>query len=499
MPESFSLNDLFQKGLSKEQFKAKCEQAKNSPELANAFSIFEGDDDTEALDSIFASVDTTGDGVIDENEIAAIKNKFQDMDQTTISENDFRVLYQESQMKKFNSGTPEQMYNSAMSGVKDARESDYVTRLDNSILRYENFITNRQLTSSMRTTELRQKIDDLVMEAARKKGMDTAEYASLSKEARDAQTDMNAKTSQLQAKQRELERVRKETQRLEKELKELKADPEKNKVDISAREFEIGTLKATASSLTGEISDLNTKIKTDSGTIKQLQNQLAAKQKEILKDEKDAAEKVKALKGQITDEESAAQTDIDSYQSFMRMILNAREYAISQIGKSQQQDSGGMSFSNNANAIDQNELNKYGLKYSAEKGQKLAKDMRRHAVGFTGYCSRHVSNGLQRTGLGNERMASAHMMDTALDKNKNFKRIQVNSLAELKALPAGCIIVYEANASWDNGFRTGHYNAKHGHIEVTLGDGTAASDGITRNIRYADPSQMSVFIPVENA
>lgn len=498
MPESFSLNDLFTKG-NKDQFKAKFEQIKNNPELASAFSIFEGDDNAEALDNIFATVDTSGDGIIDDSEIAAIKNKFQDMDQDTISENDFRVLYQEAQMKKFNGGTPEQMYNTAMAGVKDARESDYVTRLDNSILRYENFITNRQLTSSLRTTELQQKIDNLVLETATKKGIDTAEYASLSKEARDKQTEINSNTSQLQSKQRELERVRKETQRLEKEIKELKSDPEKNKIEISAREFEISALKSTAETLTGEIKDLSSKIKTASGTLKQLQKDMAAKQKEILKDEKDAAQQVQSLKDQISGEERSAQTDIDGYQSFLTMIQNAREYAITQIGKTQQQDKAQMSFNNNADAIDQNELSKYGLKYSKEKGEKLAKDMRKHAVGFTGYCSRHVSNGLQRTGLGNERRASAHQMDTALDGNKNFKRIQVNSLAELKALPAGCIVVYEANASWNNGFRTGHYNAQHGHIEVTLGDGTAASDGITRNLRYADPSQMSVFIPVENA
>ena len=86
-------------------------------------------------------------------------------------------------------------------------------------------------------------------------------------------------------------------------------------------------------------------------------------------------------------------------------------------------------------------------------------------------------------------MPSAHMMDSELRKNNNFREIKVNSKEELRNLPAGCIVVYEAGAAG--------YNAKHGHIEVTLGNGTAASDGITRNMRYSN--QMSVFIPVENA
>ena len=80
-------------------------------------------------------------------------------------------------------------------------------------------------------------------------------------------------------------------------------------------------------------------------------------------------------------------------------------------------------------------------------------------------------------------------MDTKLENNPNFKEIKVSSVDELKQLPAGCILVYERGAAG--------YSSKYGHIEVTLGDGTAGSDGQTRNLRYTQ--NMSVFVPVKQA
>ena len=499
MPESFSLNNLFKKDLTKDQFKADFEEAKNNPEIAENFSIFGDDNIEENLDNIFEAADISGDGIIDETEIAAIKARFQDSNQDTISENDFKILYQEAIIKKFGSGSPAEMYKAAMSSGKDKRESGYVSQLDGSIENYSNLISSCQEISTAKINDLQKRIQDITVKAAIQKGLYTAEYERLAKEARELQTKISAKNIESQKKERELDSAKKEAKRLGDELKELKKDPKTNKVEIEAREFEIGNLNTKIASLTDELTKLNNELIISTTTLKQVQKNEKEQQNKIIKNDRDAAQAIKDIRKQIADEQSTAQEDVANYQKLLQTFQNAREYAVKKISQSQPIANEQMSFNNNADAINQNELSKYGLKYSKEKGEKLARDMRNHAVGFTGYCSRHVSNGLQRTGLGNERMASAHMMDTALDGNKNFKRIQVNSLAELKALPAGCIIVYEANASWNNGLRTGHYNATHGHIEVTLGDGTAASDGITRNMRYADPSQMSVFIPVESA
>lgn len=150
-------------------------------------------------------------------------------------------------------------------------------------------------------------------------------------------------------------------------------------------------------------------------------------------------------------------------------------------------DAASVNFNKNNNAVSFNSLQAKGLKYSSAKGQKLAKDMANHSVGFTGHCSRYVREGLQRTGLYNGHTASAYQMGGTLAKNKNFQEVSPNSV-NLKDLPAGCILVYDKGAAG--------YNSTHGHIEVTLGDGTACSDGRTRNVRRTN--NMRIFVPTEN-
>lgn len=143
-------------------------------------------------------------------------------------------------------------------------------------------------------------------------------------------------------------------------------------------------------------------------------------------------------------------------------------------------------FNKNNNAINFASFKEQGLKYSSKSGQKLAKDIANNSVGFTGYCSRHVRQALERTGLYNGHTASAYQMGALLAQNTNFQEVSPDSV-NLKQLPAGCILVYDRGAAG--------YNAEHGHIEVTLGDGTACSDGRTYNLRNSQ--NMRIFVPVE--
>jgi len=152
-------------------------------------------------------------------------------------------------------------------------------------------------------------------------------------------------------------------------------------------------------------------------------------------------------------------------------------------------NSSSVNFNKNKDAMSFDEFNSKGIKYSSEKGQKLARDIASHSVGFTGYCSRHVRQGLQRTGMHNGHTGSAYQMGGVLAENENFQEITINNKDDLKKLPAGCIVVYDRGAAG--------YSSEHGHIEVTLGDGTACSDGRTYNMRYAQ--NMRVFVPVEQA
>lgn len=147
-----------------------------------------------------------------------------------------------------------------------------------------------------------------------------------------------------------------------------------------------------------------------------------------------------------------------------------------------------VNFNKNNNAISFDDLKAKGYKYSSANGQKLAKDIANHSVGFTGNCSKYVRESLQRTGLYNGHTPSAYQMGAVLANNKNYQEVSTSSV-NLKDLPAGCIVVYDRGAAG--------YNSQHGHIEVTLGDGTACSDGRTYNQRTTQ--NMRIFIPVEQA
>lgn len=122
--------------------------------------------------------------------------------------------------------------------------------------------------------------------------------------------------------------------------------------------------------------------------------------------------------------------------------------------------------------------------YNAKKGKKLAQEAASHVTGFNGACGTKVREALERAGLANgKRTGSAADFGDVLLKQKNFKEVSANGM-DLKSLPAGCILVYGRGVS--------NYNPKDGHVEITLGDGRAASDGLTNNIRPG----ARIFVPV---
>ena len=121
--------------------------------------------------------------------------------------------------------------------------------------------------------------------------------------------------------------------------------------------------------------------------------------------------------------------------------------------------------------------------YDKEKGGALARDAANNAVGFTGYCAKYVRRALDRTGLGTGERGDGYEYASILSRNPNFKEISTDNL-NLSLLPAGCILVYDRGVSG--------YSSNAGHVEVTLGNGQAVSDGVTNHIKNG----ARVFIPV---
>ena len=123
--------------------------------------------------------------------------------------------------------------------------------------------------------------------------------------------------------------------------------------------------------------------------------------------------------------------------------------------------------------------------YNKKLAKKLAKDVAEHAESRpTGYCARYVSNAMERLGIVGKRGDAWELRDS-LRNNPHFKEVDIRSI-NVKNLPAGCVLVYQRGAAG--------YSSKYGHVEITLGNGKAASDFINNNIKTS--SNMSVFVPV---
>ena len=131
------------------------------------------------------------------------------------------------------------------------------------------------------------------------------------------------------------------------------------------------------------------------------------------------------------------------------------------------------------------ELNKLG--YSKEIGQKLAQNAVNNVKKDYDKpeCAKWVKRAIERCDLGKYEYGHAYECADILRKNPNFKEVKVSG-KDLEKLPAGCIIVYPRG---DAG-----YSSQHGHIEISLGNGKAASDFVNKKIKPSDNA--TVFIPI---
>ena len=121
--------------------------------------------------------------------------------------------------------------------------------------------------------------------------------------------------------------------------------------------------------------------------------------------------------------------------------------------------------------------------YNAKKAEKLADAISKIRTGFDGKCAAHVKEAIADAGLGEYESGHAYQLADILSDNKNFKEISTDGV-DLAELQAGCVLVYDKGVAG--------YDSQYGHTEITLGDGTASSGGITSNIRDG----ARVFIPV---
>ena len=139
----------------------------------------------------------------------------------------------------------------------------------------------------------------------------------------------------------------------------------------------------------------------------------------------------------------------------------------------------------------------YGVKYNKNKGELLAKNV---LEGLPEYrdpenplCARYVKNAIVKSGLGPYINGNGEYCKYILRANDNFKEVKVKG-NELKNLPAGAIIVYDAFSPCIDAQGKPNKIGKDGHVLIMLKDGKGCSDIIEDKIAISDNAY--VFIPV---
>ncbi|MBR1942612.1 hypothetical protein IJ843_02620 [bacterium] len=487
MSDNFSLTNLFKSGIDKEKFIQTHASMKASGATGSS-SIF-ADGMENVTGNIFDTLDTNKNGVIDDNELDAFMSMGQSGNNSAIEEDDLSALYQKSIEEIFSKYgenlSPEAMFNSAEAASQSSGgmvSSDYIQNLEEDITSLNELINKTKTDSDAKVTKLQNEIDDYVQQSSDIDDETKAAHSEKTKELNRLQAEKTEYETKIARAQKEQKAEQNQITILQREIDKL--DSEKDADAIAAKQKEIENTNNTIKTLSNDISGYQTKLSEITSSIESTQKSLEEIQSSLAEKDSTLKDKISKNKSDIQKEQESCETKVKQYESRLEALQQAKDYAYQHIEVGSYSGDGASTITNNPKSIE--ELESMGIKYSSEKGTKLAQNIKNNLKGFTGYCSRHVSNALSASGLGNERTASAYQMADQLAKNNNFKEIKVTSQQQLKSLPAGCVIVYAAGAA--------RYNAKHGHIEVSLGDGTAGSDGQTRNMRFTD--NMRVFVPV---
>ena len=489
MKNNISAQELFKAGLTREEFIQRYSELQKS-DGAKDSSIFT-QEFANSIGDIFDTLNAMGaikNDTLDADELIALQG-LGDNDNTTLSEKDLKALYAkmgEELMNKYDKNTtPEQMYKMAMAGG-DKTSNTYIQTLGEQISSLRGLIGMREMNSMNLQHYYQAQIEDLIKKDLKLSTEQKTEFIKLSEEYTSLQKCSLEAATKIKEVKNEIKNNGNEIKYVLSELNKI--DKEQDEKSYNTWHEDLVELIKKRDDLHFEYSQLVNEQKTYDKKTTTKKRALELTKEEITAGNPELKSKIQHFEELIEIEKTSSNADIERYNNHIKLLENAQTYAFEQLAKEQANTVSYVSHQND-NAMTFDELKAMGLEYSSENGQKLAGTVQSHLKGFTGYCSRHVSNALAESELGTERAGSAADMDTKLENNANFREVKVSSVEDLKRLPAGCILVYERGAAG--------YNSQHGHIEVTFGDGTAGSDGRTKNIRYSE--NMSVFIPVQQS
>ena len=136
-----------------------------------------------------------------------------------------------------------------------------------------------------------------------------------------------------------------------------------------------------------------------------------------------------------------------------------------------------------------------GIKYNKKKGKALADRVLAGIPAHNDYplCAKYVKEAIRDVGLGPYINGNGEYCKYILRANPNFKETKSKG-EDLKTLPAGTVIVYDAYSKCIDAQGEENQFGKDGHVLICLGDKRGCSDRIEETIPISDNAY--IFIPV---
>lgn len=400
MSGNFSLTDLFKAGLDKDKF-IQTHSDMKADGATGSSSIF-ADGTENFTGNIFDTIDINKNGKIDEDEITALERMGQKGEKDKIDEDDLTALYQktaENILSKYGADlNPQTMFNTAVSVSQNNGgmvSSDYIQTLEEDIESLNELIDKTKSESDKKVEDLRNEIDDFVQQSSKldaetkaKHKEKTEELNKLKKE----KTEYETKIAKAKAEQKEAQN---QVTLLNREIEKL--NPEKDADKIAQKQEELKTYNGNIKNLSENISSYQNKLSEIAKNITSTQNELKQIQASCAEKDGSLKDKISQKNAAIKTEQADCDKKTDSYKQRLEALQNAKDYAYQNMEVATCANEDGSSITNKPGSVE--ELEQAGIPYSSEKGKKLAQNIKQNLKGFTGHCSRSVSNSLAASGL----------------------------------------------------------------------------------------------------
>lgn len=328
MSENNSISNLFQAGMTREQFFDKYAELQES-ESSNQASVFKSDS---LIGQVFDTINSDGNETLDEAEISALAALDESDGENKLSEADLKKLYEKMSDKlseEVKIDEPEAMYNKNVKNGEGDLEN-YISTLTNQIEMLESMINLRQANSDAMIENYQTQIDKLMDELG---GENKKEYRNAVKKRNKLRKEISNIERELKQKQQEIKSAKEELELINAEISKL--DTEKDADKISKKQQEISNLNKKIQNITGDCSKLQSQSDKCTSELDVVNNDIqtmitkASENKEHLKIE------TTQLKAKIQQERTTAKTDIDGYNNQMQALEQARNYALDKIQPSE--------------------------------------------------------------------------------------------------------------------------------------------------------------------